>query len=322
MTGTSPLSPADLESFSRNGFIAPLAALSRPELHEIRAAVAEHLGGQADSERYELTDDVQVRNVAAAKEAPMYEYDGEVECPELRTFPMLFNLWKVDPRFARVAHSDRLVSYAKQLLDVDEVLLMEDNVIVKMPRSKRLPWHQDYSYWPLGEPRAVTLWIALDDIGPSNGAMELAPGTQLKGERLPVRFMDGSSFMAAERPGVPRVPADPQAEGYAIHTYELRAGECGIHDALVWHGSTPNTTEEIRCALVLRYVAVGTRWLGSARIPYDDVGCPIGDGLTGDHFPLAGRHSGRSRDGARQGAARADPQPSDYSTRSNTAAIP
>jgi hypothetical protein len=282
------LSPEDRERFKRNGFIAPLPALSRTEVRQLRFAVAEHLDGAASSERYELTDHIHVRNVATDGETPMYAYEGEVAYPKLRTFPMLFNLWKVDSRFTRVANSPRLVGYAKQLLGVDKVLLMEDNVIVKAPHSKYLPWHQDFSYWPLGEPHAVTIWIALDDIGASNGAMEIAPGTQFKGERLPVRFGDGSSFMGSDRPGVEPVPADPRAEGYDVHTYTLKAGECGIHDALVWHGSTPNTTDEIRCALVVRYVAVSTTWLGSARIPYEDIGCPTGGHLTEAHFPLAG----------------------------------
>jgi hypothetical protein len=289
---SSKLSSDDLERFKRNGYIAPLPALSEEEVRELRAAVAEHLSGATDSERYELTDDIKVAAVSGSGAAePTYEYVDEVEYPKLRTFPLLFNLWKVDERFRRVAHDARLVDYARQLLGADDVLLMEDNVVVKAPHSKYLPWHQDYSYWPLGEPSAVTVWIALDDIDPSNGAMEIAPGTQFEGERLPVRFKDASSFMGEARPGVEEVPTDPRALGYEVHTYKLSAGECGIHDALVWHGSTPNQTDEIRCALVFRYVAMGAKWLGAARIPYDDVGCPIGGRLTADHFPLAGAPS-------------------------------
>jgi hypothetical protein len=288
------LTPADLDRFRRDGYIAPLPALSATEVGVLRGAVVEHLTGVTSAERYELTDDVQVRNRLSNEAQPEYEYVGELPDPVLRELPFLFNLWKVDHRFERVAHDSCLVNYAKQLLGVDEVLLMEDNVVVKTPNAKSVPWHQDYSYWPLGEPRAVTVWIALDDIGPTNGAMEIAPGTQDEGERLPVRFMDGSSFMVAERPGIEMVPSEPRALGYAVQTYDLAAGECGIHDALVWHGSTPNCTDRMRCALVLRYVAVGTTWLGSARIPYEDVGCRVGEPLTADHFPCAGETDKRS----------------------------
>lgn len=287
----SALTKAQLERFRHDGYLAPLPGLSRERARVLRLAVIEHLTGATEAECYELTDEVQVRDAGDGTAAPTYEYVDEPLEPELRELPFLFNVWKVDERFARVAHDTLLVSYAQALLDTDEVLLMEDNVVVKRAGAKAVPWHQDYSYWPLGEPRAVTVWIALDDIGPANGAMEVASGTQHEGERLPVRFKDGSAFMATERPGVPEVPADPRALGYPVRGYELRAGECGIHDALVWHGSTPNRSDRMRCALVLRYVAAGTRWLGSARIPYEDVGCAVGAPLAAAHFPLAGAPS-------------------------------
>jgi hypothetical protein len=282
------LSPIDVRRFARDGFISPLAALTPDEAHRLRAAVVEHLTGATAAERYELTDNVKVRDRATGPGRPDYEYFDEDPDPKLRELPFLFNLWKVDPRFWAVANTPRIVAYAQKLLGTEDILLLEDNVVVKTAGAKYVPWHQDYSYWPLGEPTAITVWIALDDIGPENGAMEVAPGTQLEGERLPVKFLDGSSFMGAERSGVPEVPSDPRQLGYDIVTYELSAGECGIHDALVWHGSTENRSEGLRCALVLRYVAAGTKWLGNSRIPYDDVGCDVGDGLTSEHFPAVG----------------------------------
>jgi hypothetical protein len=283
----SLLSRDAVQKFHQHGYIAPLSGLSEEGTRILRAVVIEHLEGPTGAERAELTDDVQVRNRTDATQ-PEYEYVDVSPEPHLRELPFLFNLSKIDHRIEQVAHDQRFVSYAKSLLGVEEVLLMEDNVVIKLPGAKAIPWHQDYSYWPLGEPRALTIWIALDDIGPTNGAMIIARGTQKEGERLPVRFMDGSSFMAGERPGVQPVPSDPQALGHVVDTYDLTAGQCGVHDALVWHGSTPNESKSIRCALVLRYIAMGTIWLGSARMPYEDVGCPTGQALTAAHFPLAG----------------------------------
>lgn len=282
------LTQDDVDRFRRDGYVCPLPALSGPRAAELRGAALEHLTGKTDAARFELTDDIQVRNSKPADQQPEFVYVDEPPEPELRELPFLFNLWKVDPRFERVANDPQLVGYAQRLLGVDEVLLMEDNIVTKLPDAKAVPWHQDYSYWPLGEPSAVTIWIALDDITPENGGMQISPGTQDEGERLPVRFMDGSSFMEEERPDVAAVPNDPGALGFPVHHYNLKAGQCGIHDALVWHGSTPNLGANLRCALVLRYVAVGTTWLGDARIPYDDIGCEIGAPLGEEHFPLAG----------------------------------
>jgi hypothetical protein len=281
------LTDKQISQFQQSGFLAPLPALSAEEVVALRDAVDEHLSGRFQSECYELTDEIRIRNTAKPGDEPRYEYADSGEQAQLTTFPFLFNLWKVDPRFQAAAQNPLLVDFARQLLDADELLLFEDNVVVKQPHSKYLPWHQDYSYWPLGEPRAITVWIALEDVDERNGALEVAPGTHRLGERLPVAFGDEAPFMVAERPGIPAVPADPRAEGYPVETYRLKAGECGFHDAMVWHGSTPNSTPHARRALVFRYVAAGTLWLGESRIGYDNIGCRIGERLSADHLPNA-----------------------------------
>ena len=92
---------------------------------------------------------------------------------------------------------------ARQLLGSKEVVLMEDGAVIKKPVvGGKLSWHQDYAYWPLASPGAVTCWIALDDVGAANGAMQVAKGSHKLGEKLPVEFGDGSSFMHDERPGI------------------------------------------------------------------------------------------------------------------------
>ncbi len=276
-----------IEQFQNDGYIAPLDVLEMETVDKIKTAIDEHISGAFDSEQYELTDPIDIRNVAKPGETPKYEFaHGDGKKPKLHTFPFLFNLWRKDARFLEIAQHPKLVEIASQFLGVNKVLFFEDNVVIKKPHSKYLPWHQDYSYWPLGEPNAITVWIALDEIDASNGAMEIAPGTQRLGERLPVGFGDGKAFMATERPGVPPVPDDPPSLGYETITYHLLPGQCGVHDAMVWHGSTPNTTNEARRALVLRYVAEGTLWLGDFRTAYYDVGCPVGGRLTRAHFPL------------------------------------
>ena len=163
------LEPAEIERFEREGFVSPLSALSAGEARALRSAVVEHLKGATRAERYELTDDVKVKNRAVGELCPDYEYVDEDPDPELRELPFLFNLWKVDARFWEIANRPLLVAYARQLLGTSDILLLEDNVVVKVPGARYVPWHQDYSYWPLGEPRAVTVWIALDPVSIGNG---------------------------------------------------------------------------------------------------------------------------------------------------------
>jgi len=215
--------------------------------------------------------------------------DTEIE-KKPHSNPFLFNLWERDERFRPIVFNPIIAGMARQLLGSSEVVLMEDGAIVKNPQiGKTLHWHQDYSYWPLATPAAVTAWIALDRVNVENGAMQVAVGSHLLGERLPVEFGDGRSFMHDERPGVEEIPADPAAD-HEIVPYDLQPGECGFHHALLWHASGPNTSPNIRRGFVPRYVAAGTTWLGSGRFPYnfsdEEVGCEVGGPIGGPHFPV------------------------------------
>jgi phytanoyl-CoA hydroxylase len=289
------LSENQVVQYQRDGYLAPLDLLSPAETAELRRAILDHLGGRFGTGLYELTDPVEIKRVGPVAD-PRYAFvPGNDDTVALTAFPFLFNMWKTDARFLELGTREIFAAIARQLLVADEVLLMEDNVVVKLPHSKYLPWHQDYSYWPVGEPRALTFWIAIDDVGPENGAMEVAPGTQKLGERLPVAFGSEQAFMREARPDLPDVPADPAALGHETITYRLRAGQGGVHHALVWHGSTANAGEVPRHALALRYVAEGTLWLGDRRIPYDEIDVAPGGRLTRDTFPLAGARRDLSR---------------------------
>jgi len=161
-------------------------------------------------------------------------------------------------------------------------------VIKKPVVGGRLSWHQDFAYWPLASPGACTCWIALDDVGAANGAMQVAAGSHKLGEKLPVEFGDGSSFMHAERPGIEELRA-PEDAGLEVVGYELKAGECGFHHALLWHASGPNTSPNPRRGFIPRYVAGGTMWLGALRFPYnysdEELELKPGDPIGGPHFP-------------------------------------
>ena len=52
--------------------------------------------------------------------------------------------------------------------------LIYDQVFVKEPGTKtQTGWHTDQPYWPVKGP-IMTMWIALDEVDPDNGALEFA----------------------------------------------------------------------------------------------------------------------------------------------------
>lgn len=280
-----PLSAREIDDYQDQGFVQPVDAITATSAAALCRATAEHIAGVVPTERYELTDDITVERIESEDGTTTYEYRDEQQTIP-HTLPFLFNVWRLDDRFRQIALDPHLGAMARQLLGCQDVLLMEDNVVAKMAGAGTVPWHQDISYWPIEECSAVTLWIALDRIGPENGAMIVVPGSHTSAEHLPVQFRDAATFMHQYRPDVPELTQHPEREGHRTVSYALNPGQAGFHHPLLWHGSTPNRSADTRVAYVLRYVASGTTWLGSSRVPYDDVGCAVGQALSPEHFPL------------------------------------
>ena len=70
---------------------------------------------------------------------------------------------------------------------------------------------------------------------------------------------------------------------------ELKAGDCTWHHGWTWHFTNPNTTNEIRRALVTIYIPEGVRYVGDEK--QDHVLSPTitskkGEQLEGTAFPI------------------------------------
>jgi len=219
------------------------------------------------------------------------EAEGGVPQEPGRNVSFLFNLWREVPEYRQLVMDARFGGWAAQVLGATAVRVLEDNALTKDPRSGgELRWHQDYAYWPLGQPNAVTIWIALDDVTADNGAVRMASGSQVLGERLPAVFGTGATYFRDRRPAAVRPIGEPEDEGLRVDVMELSAGEATMHHALTWHASGPNVTDRPRRAAVARYVAEGTTWFGAARYEFnytdEEVGLTVGDRIGGPYFPL------------------------------------
>lgn len=288
---TDPLTAEEIATYHEQGYLFPIRVLDDAQVEEIREALDDHLEGRRQSQTYELTDPIVdsshgTATVGSGSTAVLETTEVE---KKPHSVPFLFNLWERDERFWKVVSNPVIAGMARQLMGSKEVVLMEDGAVIKKPVvGGKLSWHQDYAYWPLASPGAVTCWIALDDVGSANGAMQVAKGSHKLGEKLPVEFGDGTSFMQEERPGIEALQT-PEDAGLESVGYELKAGECGFHHSLLWHASGPNTTENPRRGFIPRYVAGGTMWLGALRFPYnytdEELELKPGDPIGGPHFP-------------------------------------
>ena len=222
---TEPLTPEEIATYHEQGFLLPIRVLDDAQVEELREALDDHLEGRRQSADLRA-DRPDHRQQPEPGDRGLGSRDAVMEQTEVEkkphSVPFLFNLWERDERFWKVDANPVIAGMARQLLGSKEVVLMEDGAVIKKPVvGGKLSWHQDFAYWPLASPGAVTCWIALDDVGAANGAMQVAAGSHKLGEKLPVEFGDGSSFMHDERPGIEEL-RPPEEVGLEVVGYSSR----------------------------------------------------------------------------------------------------
>lgn len=207
------LTPEQVASFNREGYVAGMRVFDSGEIAEIG--------------RY--FDDLLARTLEAGGDS--------------------YSISTAHLRYGRVydllAHP-RIVAYVQDLLG-ENVIGWGSHFFCKMPGDgKRVSWHQDASYWPFSESKAVTVWLAIDDAAIDNACMRFIPGSHRLGHlTYTLTENDDSNVLNQTIAGAEQLgaPFDNQ----------LSAGEISIHSDLLVHGSEANTSERRRCGLTLRY---------------------------------------------------------------------
>ena len=201
--------------YNRDGFVQPFDVFDADEIAQVRAYVDRLIADMGDAGAY------------------------GINCYQAR----LAGLWDI-------ATDPRIIDLVADLIGPD-VICWATAILSKKPHDpKRVPWHQDASFWSLSPARTVTVWLAIDDADEANSAMRFIPGTHDKGA-LPTSERDeGSVFHKgtanAEDLGTP-------------FTNSLRAGQISLHADMLVHGSLANTSDRRRCGLTLRYCPPSVR---------------------------------------------------------------
>src|SRR5437870_7534219 len=221
------LSPAQAESYERDGFLSPNAALTADEAAACRrklAAFEKAVGGPLTSE----ATDARYRS---------------------RTHVLL--AWV----HGLVRHP-AILDAVEQLIGPD-ILVYTSTWFIKEPESPAIAaWHQDATYFGLRPYEHVTAWLALTDATAANGCMEFLPGSYRRGQ-LPHRA--GVVAASVNRAGQ-AVTIDVD-DAPAVHA-PLRAGEFSLHHTLCLHRSQPNRSSGRRAGLAISYVPTSARHLG------------------------------------------------------------
>jgi len=215
------LSPQQIEDYNAQGFLMPFDGLSADESRELRA----------------FFDGV----LAAFMELGRTSYS--INTAHLR-FQRIYELVK----------HPRIVSPVADLLGPN-VVCWGSHFFCKLPKDgKRVPWHQDSTYWPLSPTKTVTVWLAIDDADPANANMKFIPKSHLHG------LIDYDESHAADTV-LDLAVSNPHSYGEGELNVSLRAGQFSMHSDLLLHGSEANESDRRRCGLTIRYAAADvTTW--------------------------------------------------------------
>lgn len=209
------LSARDIDSYNHSGFARPFDIFDTTEIAEIRAYIDRLMTDMGDAGAY------------------------GINCYQAR----LAGLWDI-------ANNPAILDHVQDIIGPD-IVCWASAVLSKRPHDpKKVPWHQDASFWRLTPARTVTVWLAIDDVDEDNSAMMFIPGTHKMGD-VPVQSTGGDSVFHIETAG-----ADKMGEP-VFNT--LKAGQISLHADMLVHGSLPNTSDRRRCGLTLRYCPPGVR---------------------------------------------------------------
>ncbi|MEM6777164.1 MAG: phytanoyl-CoA dioxygenase family protein [Planctomycetota bacterium] len=219
----SVLSPSQIETYNREGYLMPFAGLDDGEVAIERA----------------FFDGV----LAAFIELGRNSYS--INSAHLR-FGRIYDL---------VQHP-RIVDAVADLLG-DDVVCWGSHFFCKMPGDgKSVPWHQDSTYWPLSPTKTVTVWLAIDDADPGNANMKFIPRSHLHG-LIDYDVTDDADTV------LNLAVSDPTTYGDGEVDVSLRAGQFSMHSDLLLHGSEANRSDRRRCGLTIRYAAADVQtWFG------------------------------------------------------------
>ncbi len=157
----------------------------------------------------------------------------------------------VDPKLNEWLLADEVLDLVEPLIGPDIALFASSCFNKVANGGKRVPWHEDGSYWTsLAENRieVATVWLALDPSTVENGCMRVIPGSHRQRDRQHEAVGGGEPTLLSSEVG--REQFD---EATAVDCV-LEPNQCTLHDAYLIHGSNATSGQSRRCGLQMRYM--------------------------------------------------------------------
>ena len=253
-----------VRDFQRDGFVHARAVLTVDEVARFGAAVDTAVAGRKRHDHRRL----------------------EEKSPYEQSFIQCEYLWEDFPAVRGLAFHPKVAGLAAAVLGAERVRMWHDQALYKEPGGRETDAHQDFAYWPLAEPDAVTAWMPLVDVDESIGCMGYLAGTQNTAREFVDIFGAPGSGQELRQRYANRSPTFVPA----------KATDVIFHHARTLHLAKPNSSDRMRRVYTAIYFRDGcTRGDTPKYHPSVDrdaigVGERIAGGATPIAWPLPGGH--------------------------------
>ena len=251
-----------IDFYRENGFVIIENFLNADELSFWREAVDEAVQKRNGNK---LPDRAKVYGEGDDKDADYYD----------NVFDQLLNLWMDNEKMRHIMLDVRIGQMAAMLAGVDGIRIWHDQALIKRPWANPTSFHLDTPYWSFSDRRALSIWVALDDVTLENGCLFFFPGSY-KTTKLSLAGIGkniGDIFKAY-----------PEFRSSKPFAATMKAGSCSFHNGLTIHGAHANMTPGFRRAMTCAYMPDGNVFNGVQNILSDEqiAQLKVGDLLNDD----------------------------------------
>ena len=173
-----------------------------------------------------------------------------------------------------------------QALSTQRLNFFYDQVFIKEKLGgKGTPWHHDHTFWPLDGSQIASVWTAMEPVTASGSALEFVAGSHLWGKKFEAVGVGGSVPSNDKVEALPDI--DANRDQYRILSWELEPGDALLFNAMILHGSRPNSAALTRRAITTRWTGDDVRYKPIEGVvrelwPHDLKG---GDAISGSLYP-------------------------------------
>jgi ectoine hydroxylase-related dioxygenase (phytanoyl-CoA dioxygenase family) len=207
-----------------------------------------------------------------ARQSFLLELDYENEISQVR------DIWKYDKYFEKLILEDEIAHTVPLFFNEGSCRLLHDHIINKpIGNNGVIPWHQDYTYWPIDNPNGLSFWLPFSDLGSTSGVLEVIPKSHTFGEEQPIDFMNDVKYFSPNE----------------IKYLTVKKGDLVVLDALTWHRTSMNTSTITRNAYISLWIPTNSRYApehASWHPVNDNIKVKNGEILNEDWFPVIGKN--------------------------------